>query len=487
MSTGEVCVVELRDYQGLLTNDVRAAFRRVRRVLMVLPTGGGKTIIFVFIALSAAAKDKRIIIVAHRAEIIGQISRALDTLGVKHGRIQPGHSPTSDPVQCAMVQSLANRVDRLPDPDLIVIDETHHAVSPSYQIIFDRWPKARILGVTATPQRLDGRGLGRLFDEMVLGPTSSELIRDGWLAKYDYLAPPSKVDLSKVHTRAGDYAPDELAEQVDQSVITGDALDHWREFVAPRSAIAFCVTVGHAEHVAKQFTEAGVRAASVDGSMDKQTRRDRIEGIGNGRYDILTSCALISEGLDVPSVGGIILLRPTKSLSLHLQQIGRGLRPKDDKSDCKIMDHVGNVYRHGLPDAPRNWTLDDKKHRADAAPIAQCEVCFRVFATGPAWRMSQECGEGMPAGCALVPEVAESGGGVAEPPEQVDGKLVRVTTTPGWAKGCDIVLARGAEWNTLVHHADTFAKLDEIRRLRNLQPGWPYYVMKGRRNARRAT
>jgi DNA repair protein RadD len=479
-------IPHLRPYQEELVVRVRESFGRWRRVLMVLPTGGGKSIIFAYITLHTALKGNRILILAHRSEIVAQISATLSTLGVRHGRIQPLHSATDDLVQVGMVQTTSNRIDTLPSPAMIVIDETHHAVSPSYQIIFDRWPKARILGVTATPQRLDGRGLGRLFDTMVLGPTSGELIRAGWLAKYDYLAPPSKVDLSKVHTRAGDYATDELAEQVDQAVITGDALQHWREFAAPRSAIAFCVTVAHAENVARQFSEAGVKAASVDGSMDRQTRRDRIEGIGNGRYDVLTSCALISEGLDVPSVGGIILLQPTKSLSLDLQQIGRGLRPKPDGSDCKIMDHVGNVYRHGLPDALRNWTLDDKKHKGEAVAVAQCEVCYRVFPTGPGWRIIQECAEGLPSGCVLVPDAAEGGGGVAEAPEQVDGKLVRITTTPEWAKGCDILLARGAELKALIEHADTFAKLEEIRRLRNWKPGWTRFVLKGRRANRAA-
>lgn len=475
---------ELRDYQMSLVEADREALRRHLRVLMQLATGAGKTIIFVYITMSAAQKGRRVIIVAHRAEIISQISAALDSMGVRHGRLQPGHRMTDDPIQCAMVHTLVGRISKVPEPDLIVLDEAHHAISPSYQTIFTTWPKTRVLGVTATPQRLDGKGLGRIFDEMVIGPSPGDLIQAGWLAPYRYLAPPSMVDLSRIKKRAGDYAVDELADAMDRAVITGDAIQHWKTHLAPRSAIVFTVTVPHAEHVAAQFQEAGISAASVDGTMDRATRRDRIEGLGNGKYLILTSCALISEGLDVPNVGGVILLRPTESLALHLQQIGRGMRPKLDGSHCGIMDHVGNVHRHGLPDALRNWNLADKQKK-EVSPVAQCEVCYRIFASGPDWRESHlgtgsDCEQPEHPKCLLHQSSESEGGGVAGPPAVVEGVLVEFTATPTWANGCNILLARGAEYRALLQAADTRDKVEHIRRARGYKPGWTRYIMDSR-------
>lgn len=464
-------MISLRDYQEGFVARIREAFARHRRVLAVSPTGSGKTACFAYITASATEKNKRTLVIAHRTEIVAQIGEALDGFGVRHGRIQPGHRHTNDRTQIAMIQTLARRLDMSDAPDLIIVDEAHHAISDSYQAILKRWPQAKILGVTATPQRLDGRGLGRMFDDMVLGPTPGELIKAGWLAPYDYLAPPSSVDLSKISTQAGDYATDELSEAIDKVVITGDAVQHYKDYIAPRSAIVFAVRIDHAGHVAEQFCASGISAASVDGTMDRVVRRDRIEGIGNGKYQVLTSCALISEGLDVPSVGGVILLRPTKSLALHLQTIGRALRPKADGSRATILDHVGNIHRHGLPDAPRRWSLDDKKRKSESAPVKQCEVCYRIFPAGPGWRDGQECPDGSPDGCVLVtPDPAERG--IAEGPEQVDGQLIQVTTTPVWARGCDILTARGAEFKALMQHADTYEKMDQIRKVRGYHYGW---------------
>lgn len=482
---------DLREYQQDFVARLRDAYRRSSRVLGVSPTGSGKTVAFAYITHNAAQKGNRVIIAAHRTEIVGQISEALDKMDVKHGRIQPGHKPTGDLVQVAMIQTLANRADRIEAPDFLIIDESHHCVSKSYDAICNRWPDAKLLGVTATPKRLDGKGLGRIFETMVEGPTTAELIQAKWLAGYIYLAPPPKADISRVATRAGDYATDQLAEAMDKAVVTGDAVQHYRDHLMPRSAICFCVRVDHAEHVAQQFRDAGIRAVSVDGTMDRETRRDRIEGLGTGKYQVLTSCALISEGLDVPSVGGVILLRPTKSLALHLQQIGRSLRPKPDGSRAVILDHVGNVRRHGMPDAPRKWTLEDKK--ADPAPTTQCHVCYRVFDRHPAWKQEMlesincgeeaDCNEPEHPECLLHGGEASAGGGGVTAPVTVSGSLQVITDTPAWAQGCSIMLARGHEFKVLLDLADTREKLEEIRRARGYHPMWTRRVLESRRRA----
>ena len=472
--------VTLRPYQVELVEAIRAEFARHRRVLAVAPTGSGKTATFAYIAGSAAAKGNRVTIVAHRSEIVDQISAALDRLGVRHGRIQPGHAMTDDPLQVAMIQTLARRLSKIQMPQLLVVDEAHHAVAGTWKIVADALAQARILGVTATPRRLDGTGLGAAFDAMVIGPSMADLIRDEFLAAYDYLAPPQKADLSSVKTRMGDFAVDQVADIMDKQAITGDAVSHYRQHLYGRPAIAFCVTVAHAEHVAQQFRDAGYSAASVDGKLDASERRRRIEALGSGGLQVLTSCDLISEGVDVPIVAGAILLRPTKSLGMFLQQVGRCLRPKPDGGRALILDHVGNVHLHGLPDAHRAWTLDHKDKKTAAAPMATCKACFRVFAVGPDWKQGHDsCDDDE--GEAITGCLFAASGGIKHQPQQVDGELAPMAVSPDWARGISLTAARGPEWNRLLGLADTIDKLREIAAARGYKPGWAGYIMGTRR------
>lgn len=470
--------VTLRPYQEDMVAKIRHAFRTYKRVLAVAPTGSGKTRTFAYITQAAADKGNRVIVMAHRQEIVTQISGALDDVGVRHGRIQTGHNLTDDPVQVAMVQTLARRIEKIPKPTLLVIDEAHHGTSGAYQKIAEAWPDIKTLGVTATPRRLDGKGLHRCFDDLVQGPEMADLIAEGFLAGYILLAPPQVADLTGISTRMGDYSTDELAEAMDKSVITGDAVNHYRTYLNGKPAIVFCVTVEHAEHVAAQFRDAGYRAASVDGKMDRAQRRSLINGIGNGELNVLTSCELISEGVDVPVVAGAILLRPTKSLGMYLQQVGRCLRPKPDGSKAIILDHVGNALQHGVPDMVRPWTLSDKKKKDAPPPVSQCEVCYKVFQTRPNWKKDAECGWSPPnpEGCVLLPE---PGIGRA-PPKQIEGHLVEMTDSPPWAGGIHIPSARGRDWFALLRKADSHEKLQAIARVRGYKRGWVQYILKER-------
>ena len=350
--------ITLRDYQEIAVSAIREAFGEFRRVLFVLPTGGGKTICFSHIAEQAMSKGKRVVIVAHRRRIVNQISAALGRMGVPHGLIVPGAGMTADPVQVGMIQTIARRIDKLDEPDLLVIDEAHHGVAGTWERVASAWKRCRQLGVSATPERLDGKGLRPAFDEMVLGPYPRDLIERGALSDYEYLAPPNTLDLSGVKTRGGDYAIDQLAEVLAASPITGDAVEHYGKHLNGKPAVVFCVNVMHAQLVAERFRDAGWKAASVDGTMSAEVQEDLITSLGDGRLNVLTSCELISEGVDVPNVAGCILLRPTKSLALWLQQVGRALRPNEDGGHSIILDHVGSVHRFGMPCFPRDWSLD---------------------------------------------------------------------------------------------------------------------------------
>ncbi len=469
--------VSLRPYQEAMVDRIRASFARHRRVIGVAPTGSGKTVLFSYICRNAALKGKRVTLVAHRTEIVDQISQSLDRFGVRHGRIGRGHYMTDDPVQVAMVQTLGRRLNQITPPDLLIIDEAHHGVAGSWKAITETWNGARILGVTATPERLDGKGLADCFDDMVIGPTVSELIEARYLAKFVHYRPPPKVDLDAVKIRLGDYAVDQLAAAMNKPVITGDAVEHFRQRLAGRPAIAFCVTIEHAEAVARQFCEAGFRGASVDGTMGAMERASRMAAIGDGRLNVLTSCDLISEGVDIPVVAGAILLRPTKSLAMYLQQVGRALRPKPDGSDAVILDHVGNGVEHGRVDADRAWSLTETRPKG-SPPTVTCEVCYQMFAVRPGWKMDAECGESDP-DCALLanPEDVPVG---RDAPKVVDGILTELTETPLWSDGLNIRTAKGVDFQELLGLADTADKLQAISKVRGYKRGWVKWVIKGR-------
>jgi len=392
--------LQLRDYQQRGVNEIRSRFRAGdRNVLYQLSTGGGKTICFCYITEGAARRGNSVLILVHRQELIRQTSRSLNEIGVSHGIIAPGFTPSFDLVQIASVQTLVRRLHKITPPRLIISDECHHATATSWAKIFNYFPEANILGVTATPCRLDGRGLGRhcggFFDSMVNGPPLSDLIRLGHLSRPVLYAPPVGAQLDSLRKRYGEFVTADAAAVMDKPVITGNAVEHYRRLCAGMPAIAFCASVAHAEHVAEQFRAAGFQAASIDGGMHDNERKGRIAALGNGHLNVLTSCDIISEGTDIPVVGGAILLRPTASLSLCMQQIGRALRVFPGKEKAVILDHVGNIARHrlelmGHPDGDIEWSLDGetggkskKGEQEETIKTKQCEQCYAVHLPSP--------------------------------------------------------------------------------------------------------
>lgn len=409
-------MIALRPYQQTAADAVRASYAAGRRApLLVLPTGGGKTTIFSYVTASAAARGRCVFLLAHRAELVKQIAQTLSRFGVQHRIVAP---PAIDR-QCRVAQfeefgrsyvtgrattlvcsaqTLVRRLDdrTIPTPDLIIIDEAHHLTAEStWGRIVGAYPAAKLLPVTATPCRLDGKGLGAaaggFADDLVLGPTMRELIDAGFLSEYRVFAPPTALDLTGVRTRAGDYAKDDLTKAVDKPTITGDVVGHYQRLAAGRRAVAFCVSVAHAEHVAAEFSSAGIPAEFLDGSLDPIERDARIKRFAAGQTLVLTSCDIVSEGFDLPAIEVAIMLRPTKSLGLYLQQVGRALRVFPGKTEALILDHVGVVATHGLPDQDREWTLEGAQRRGrradnDNGPdisIRTCPRCFTVHRPRP--------------------------------------------------------------------------------------------------------
>lgn len=445
----------LRAYQTDFLYDVVAAFAGgARRVLGVLPTAAGKTVCFS--ELPRMWPDYLTCIIAHRRELIRQASKKL--LPVRHGIIAPGHPFTRHRVQVASIQTLARRIGAVPKFGLLIPDEAHHTVSRQWQDFFNSQPDALALGVTATPERLDGLGLGveagGVFDAMVVGPSPASLIAQGYISPPRVFAPPNGIDFQRIRSLAGDFNIKDLADVMDRPTLTGDAVEHYTKHAAGLPAIAFCVSVAHAEHVAQTFRDAGYRSFAVHG---KSPDRDAlIAGLATGSVQVLTACDLISEGLDVPSVCAVILLRPTQSLALYLQMVGRGFRPAPGKYWLLVLDHAGNVLRHGMPEADREWTLEGiPRNKRQIPAVRQCPVCFAIHAPS---RICPECGHTYHAAADGIRKLTA-----------VDGELVEVTS-----ESLGDPLPKLAD---VMKEARCWDDVERIRQERGYKPGWTALAM----------
>lgn len=288
-------------------------------------------------------------------------------------------------VKIMMVQTACNRVGKIPEPTLIITDENHHSKAVSYRKIYDHFKDAYRVGVTATPVRLDGSGLADVNDDLVVGVSAKWLIEHHNIAPYDYYAP-AVADLSTVKIRRGEYDAKQAEKVMLESKVYGDVISYYRKFADGMQAVCYCTTVNHSQAMTAQFCAVGIRAAHIDGQMKKTERAEIVEQFRRGEIAILCNVDLISEGFDVPDCSCVIMLRPTQSLTLFIQQSMRCMRYRAGKR-AVILDHVGNYARHGMPDDDREWTLAGRKKRAGVQPetveeprYTTCTGCFAVIA-----------------------------------------------------------------------------------------------------------
>ncbi len=376
-----------RPYQLQAESNIRDAYAAGHRAVMLTsPVASGKTVTFSRIAAGVHAKSKRVLVLAHRRELIYQISDTLRAMGVPHGTIlggQPG-VPRKHVIVGA-VQTVHKRLRFLQPPDLIIADEAHRACEDScFGKIIAHFASARVLGVSASPQRTDKRPLSGTFDTLVHGPSVAELVALGYLPPPEVYAP-VRPDMSGVHIRRGDFVTSESEAAMDKPVITGSAVEHYKRLAYGKRAIVFCVSIRHAERVAQEFQAAGFKAAHIDGTMNDHERAQRLRSFSSGAVPILTSVDLCSEGLDVPGIECAILLRPTMSVIVHVQQMGRAMRSAPGKDRAIIIDACGNVFRWGLPDEPREWTLDGEEQapRDNVPRVLTCQKCLACYKTAP--------------------------------------------------------------------------------------------------------
>lgn len=383
--------MEDRQYQTDIVDKVKKSMMSGHKAILVQScTGSGKTHLAAGMIAGALSKGRTSHFAVHRKVLIKQTAETLKQHLIPYSYVAAGypHNPYNR-VHIASIDTLKSRLD--PDmkiPNILWVDECHMANSAGWSEVIDfyKWAGAYVIGLTATPTRTDGTGLGKHFTDMVCGPSMSWLIENNFLSKYKLFSPTS-LDLSGIKNRMGDYAKDQLAARLDgDNVLIGDAIKHYKKLADGKLCIAYCVSRKHSEHTAQMFRDAGVPAAHIDGETPQEERASIIRAFANRQIQVLTNVELITTGFDLAAqvgkdvnVEAISLLRPTQSLSLYLQMIGRGLRRKAEPAI--ILDHANCVRLHGLPDEDHKWTLSDrevkkKSENQSSVPVRHCPMCY---------------------------------------------------------------------------------------------------------------
>lgn len=434
--------MELRPYQLQLYNDIRHSISAGhRRIMVVAPCGAGKSVIMQSIVESANKRNNTVYLFAHRREIVDQLS----------DRLAPYPNATA-----MMVQTAVRRLNTLPEPSIIIIDEAHTAMSNSYRRILDYFSGSYALYFTATPQRTDGRGFHEIADDIIQSVSVQWLIDNGYLSDYHYYAPKTLLDVSHIPTVKGEYSGAEATRALDHARIYGDVLTCYHKHADGFKTIVYCSSVEHSKKTAEAFNADGIPAAHIDGCTDKRERAEIIQKFRTGEIMVLTNYSLIVEGLDVPDARCVICLRPTQSLIVHIQSVMRCMRPTDNKPYSVILDMVGNYQRHGLPSDPHEWSLDGtvKRGRAKEQNTVQartCEHCYRTYAgSAPTCPF---CG-------------ANNGKTLQELEADEKAELERITA------------AQKRDKRREVGRAQTREELERIARERNYAPGWVWHRLK---------
>lgn len=437
-------MIELRGYQRELVRQASEFYRNAppeaAALLMQSATGSGKTRTAAYIVNQYASTGRQVLWLVHREELLMQAALTFAEYGIKHRLICAASSERAikaqefrehgrsfvdsfAPVIIASIQTIVRRMDALPwlQPSQIVADEAHLSLAATWRTVLAKWPTARLLGLTATPTRLDGQAFDRagggLYDALICGPRVADLIAWGNLADYEVYAPPLEFTRAKrTKMKGGDFDPKALEAEFDKPVIFGDVVAHYRKYSHGKPGIAFCPTVAVSERFAQAFRDAGYRAVAIDGQTDDTVRRRSLQELARGELDVVTSVSILIEGTDIPLATTALLLRRTESEVIYRQAVGRVLRPHPQKDRAIILDFVGAIARHGLPDGEREWTLDGKPRSERqgnpeaAVTIRTCPKCFAIHEPAP------QCPS-----CSYVYTTRDRA------PEEVAGELVRIT------------------------------------------------------------
>lgn len=395
----------LRPYQQVAKGQIFSAWDDCDNVMFQMPTGTGKTRLFTSIISDIKAwgiltqKDPKILIIAHRVELIEQISDNLDRYKVSHGIIAGGKERNLRPlVQVASIQTITHRTNKdvanSLGVDFIIIDEAHHSTANSYKKLWGLYPKAKKLGVTATPWRMNHLGFTSIYDKLIVSKSIKEFIDEGWLSPYCYY---SIKDNSNIRQNIsgidefdieGDYKVSALEQVMDRVSIRANLLDSYLKLARGKKGIIYSISRKHSDHICEEYKKAGINIVRIDSETPREERRMYVQRFRNGQIDIIVNVDIFSEGFDCPDIEFIQLARPTKSLVKYLQQVGRGLRPTSGKGKCIILDNVGSHIEFDLPNADRDWDVEfngelaNNKKRSSSAKQVDIEYKEKSFEEG---------------------------------------------------------------------------------------------------------
>lgn len=439
---------QLHKYQNQLVNQARTKLSNGNHsVLLISPAGSGKSVVIAEIARLATSKNGHVMFMVHRQELINQIKQSFIENEVDLNR-------------CTImtVGKIANRLAKLVKPTLIITDETHHSLAATYRKIYDYYADVPRLGFTASPWRMSGKGFNEVYSAMVEGPDVKWLIDNNFLAPYTYYSVNLINESVLKKSSTGDYTKDSVDQAVSRTIF-GDVIKTYQDKANGKQAIVYCHSVEFSKEVAASFSDNGIKAAHADAKTPKKERDKIMSDFKKGDIKVLCNVDLISEGFNVPDCEVVIMLRPTESLVLHIQQSMRSMRYKPDKQAI-IIDHVANYLKHGLPDTPREWTLEDREKKksgskSDAIPIKQCPECFAIVPSDH--KFCYECDY------EFLPE---------ESIMQVDETAEIVKITQDFSLTASYIVTKKAE------ELNTMDELKAYQKAKNYKPGWVYFQAK---------
>ncbi len=405
-----------------------------------LRLSAGKSVIAADMAKKTTDNGKRVLFLIHRQELADQIKRTFEWWDVDMNLCRVG-----------MVQTITRRVQKIHKPGLIIVDEGHHGLANGYKNILSYFSDVHSVSITATPIRLNGGGLGDVNDKLIVGVNAKWLIENKYLAPFKYYAP-TITDLTGLHVQHGEYITEEVVKALNTSAIYGDVIAYYRQLSDNKKAICYCASVEHSKAMAEQFSAAGIPASHVDGETPKDDRKRIVNDFRIGKIKILCNCEILGEGMDIADCETVILLRPTKSLSLYIQQSMRSMRYLPDK-EAIIIDHVGNYARFGLPDQDREWNLTPKKvgkKEESEIKVRQCPECYFVHEAAP---VCPHCGFVYPIKGRTLDEIKETR------LEQITGIVLDYTTPDS---------------------CGTLQELQAYGKNHGFRPGWSFYQAKRR-------
>ena len=412
------------------------------------------------IAKSATDKGNRVLFVVHRRELVEQIKQTFTKWGVDMNLCQVG-----------MVQTISNKVrnGKIQTPKMILVDECHHAIAKTYQRIFSKFHSANVIGFTATPARLGRKQLDEVFDDLILGPEIDWLIKNHFLAPYKYYSTDNIFATSELKVSStGDYSFSSM-EAAGKSIIYGNVVDNYRKFADGTKTIVYTYNVESSKQVANEFLKAGYTAEQVDGKTEDDIRQQAMENFRTGKTMILTNASIYGEGIDVPDCETVMMIRPTKSLSLFIQSAMRAMRYKAGKT-ATIIDMVENWKEHQLPDTKRKWSITSKpENNVQAEDIIQCDNCLAIV-------NREEC-DSSKNGKLICPECGEPIHNAHQNngPEHADAEFIEIT--PEKITLNFKAINKGGYWQEL-HAAKTRDDLVKIQQEHGYKPGWVWYQMK---------